>query len=88
MASDISKRIKNIRIKYVTQEIVAMKEEIRAATIKAKQDNCWHGVAVVLNTGVDGAVRCSKCEKEWESGPAYFEEMIEREKADAEKEKG
>ena len=84
MASDIPSRVKNVRIKYITKEIRAMKAEIAAATLEAKQANCWHGVAVVLNTGVNGAVRCSKCEKE--SGDAYFKEMIERE--NAEKEKG
>ena len=84
MASDVPLRVKNIRIKYVTAELTAMRIELQEA-IKIEQDNCIHGVAIVLHTGVDKECRCTKCEKTWESGDAYMAEMIEREKRNAEK---
>ena len=33
---------------------------------------CWHGLAAVLHTGAGEAVKCSKCDKEWESRDHYF----------------
>jgi hypothetical protein len=79
MASAISTRVKNIRIKYVTAELTAMRIELQEA-IKIEQDNCTHGVAIVLHTGVGEECRCSNCDKTWESGSAYMAEMIERER--------
>ena len=85
MASDVPPRVKTARIKHVTRELVDMKAELKTAI---EQENCTHGVAVVLNTGVGRECKCSKCDKTWESGDAYFQEMIAKEKADAEEKKG
>jgi len=45
-----------------------------ASTPQPRPIFCWHGVHVVLHTGVGEAVKCEKCAKEWDSRDAYFKD--------------
>jgi hypothetical protein len=47
-----------------------------ASVAKTRPAFCWHGLAVVLHTGVGEACRCSKCDKRWETRDEYFADAM------------